>query len=339
MRTTTTILLLILVIFVSCSHENVKLDVQWGMDKEDYTYYKAGTDILYSGEYTRSTEYDKVTIDFKEGKIDGDFVRSNKDGDTMQYIKYKNGHRKFEIDFQYEGSKVIYRNEVKHVKGSQEDKKIFEKVISLIFSKEYRKMDDYLNPLFQGHYETQFNNYTKHFGSLKSIEIIDIRKEIYPFQKREDVRAKMLFNYEDIQLNTKFLIVKKQDGELTGQAFTRRPLPFELLPDKKIEEVIDILIKKDVDRFLSIKHLDSKHREEVEDLLSDFGEIASTYTFLNTKPFLNGPMVYLKSYLVEIDGEKQVLTLKYNVVSKDELDLRLFYFTEYRRPFVVGPGF
>jgi hypothetical protein len=145
----------------------------------------------------------------------------------------------------------------------------------------------------------------------------------------------MVFTYEDIQLNSIFLIVKESNGRLKGQACTLRPIDYELLPDKKIDEVIDILTKKDVDRFLAIKHIDESYRKEVEDYLKDFGEISSTYIFLDTDLRLGGHMAYLKDYLVKIDGVEHILTLRYNVISKDELDLRLFYVSPYRKPFEV----
>ncbi len=328
---------LILISFISCSNEKVKLEFESDKEKENYNYYEKGSDTPYTGKYVSKGENDIVTIDFKNGKIDGEFIRLNNQGDTTEYIKYKNGRTLLQIDYLYEDRKLTWRNEIKDVKGSQDDEKVINKVVSLIMSNDFYGLDDFLHPMsmFRGQYRKEFNNLSNQFGRLKNIEVTEIRKKINPYKKREDIRAKMIFHYEDIQLYSSFLIVKEEDGELKGQAFTRRPISIELLPDKKIDEVVDILINKDVDRFLTIKHLDSKHRKEIKEYLRDFGKISSTYKFLNTDFIIGEKMVYLTNYLVEINGEKQILTLKYNAISKNVLDLRLFYVSPYRRDFKV----
>ena len=335
MNTNTTINILILFVFISCSNEKIELEYESDMEKEFYTYYEKGSETPYSGKYISKAANDNVTIDFKNGKMDGEFIRLNNQEDTIEYNIYKNGRNLLEVDFLYEEGKLTRRNAIKDVKGSQEDEKVFNKVASLIMSNDFYELDNFLNPLFRGHYKSEFNNLTNQFGRLKNIEIKEIRKKTNSYKNREDIRAKMIFNYEDLQLNSSFLIVKEEDGGLNGQAFTRRPIPNELLPDNNIEEVIDILINKDVERFLTIKHLDSKYRREIEEYLNDFGVISSTYKFLETDFIIGERMVYLKKYLVDIDGEKQILTLKYNVISNNVLDLRLFYISPYRREFKV----
>ena len=328
--------ILIPILFLSCSNEKINLEYEsLGMGKEYYTYYEKGSDTPYSGKYISEGKNDIVSIDFKNGKMDGEFIRLNNQEDTTDYIIYKSGRNLLQIDFLYEEGKLTWRNAIKDIKGSQEDEIVIDKVASLIMSNDFYELDNFINPLFRGLYKSEFNNLTNQFGRLKNIEIKETRKKTTPYKKREDIRAKMIFKYEDIQLNSSFLIVKGEDGGLKGQAFTRRPIPNELLPDNNIAEVIDILIKKDVERFLTIKHLDSKYREEIEDYLNDFGVISSTYKFLDTDFIIGERMVYLKNYLVEIDGEKQVLTLKYNAISKNVLDLRLFYLSPYRREFKV----
>ncbi len=326
---------LILISFISCSNEKVNLEFESDKEKENYTYYEKGSDTPYSGKYVSKGENDIVTIDFNNGKRDGEFLRLNNQGDTTEYIIYKDGRTLLQVDYLYEDGKLTWRNEIKDVKGSQDDEKVFNKVVNLIMSNDFYELDDFLNPLFRGQYRNELNNLSNQFGRLKNIEITEIRKKINPYKKREDIRAKMIFHYEDIQLHSSFLIVKEKGGELKGQAFTRRPILNELLPDNKIDEVVDILTKKDVDRFLTIKHIDTKHRKEIEEYLDNFGAISSTYKFLDTDFIVGERMVYLKNYLVEIDGEKQILTLKYSAISKNVLDLRLFYLSPFRIDFEV----
>jgi antitoxin component YwqK of YwqJK toxin-antitoxin module len=313
----------------------VQLEMETEMEKEYYTFFEKDSDTPYSGKYISESTNDIVTIDFKNGKKDGEFIRLNNQGDTTEFIKYKNGRNISEINSTFKEGKLIEQEVIKNIKGSSEDKQIFDKVKDLLISSNYYELDDFLNPLFGNSYKSKFNNLKNQFGNLKSIEIDEITKKLYPYNSSEHMRAKIKFNFEDIQLNSTFLIVKEIDGKLKGQAFTHRPIARELLPDSKIDEVIDILIKKDVDRFLSIKHIDEKHRKEIDDYLNDFGKISSDYKFLNTEFLIGEIMVYLKNYLVEIDGEKQILTLKYNATSKNTLDLRLFYLSPHRRPFEV----
>lgn len=327
--------ILILISFVSCSNEKVKLEFESKKEKENYVYYEKGSDTPYSGKFVSKGKNDIVTIDFKNGKMDGEFIRLNSQGDTTEYINYKNGRNILEANATYKNGKLIKREIIKDIQSSSKDKEIFDRVKNLLITSNYQELDNFLNPLFRSSYKYEFENLRNQFGNLKSIEISKITKKVYPYDKSEHMRAKMKINFEDIQLSSTFSIIKENDGKLIGQAFAHGPIPTELLPDNKIEEVIEILTKKDVERFLSIKHLDSKYRKKIKEYLRGFGEISPTYKFLNTDFIIGQKMVYLKNYLVEIDDKKQILTLKYNAISKDMLDLRLFYLSSYRRDFEV----
>lgn len=327
--------ILILISFISCNNETVKLEFVSDKDKGEYLYCEKGSDTPFSGKFISKGSNDLVTIDFKEGKVDGEFIRLNNQGDTTEYIKYEKGRNIFEVNSTYKEGKLIERRIIEDFTGTTEDEQIFDKVKDLLLTSNYYELDKFLNPLFGSSYRYEFENLRNQFGNLKSIDILQINKKIYLHNNSEHMRAKMKFIFDDIELSSKFLIVKEINGGLKGQAFTHRPIPKELLPDNKIDEVVDILIKKDVGRFLIMKHLDSKYKKEIEEYLDDFGKISSTYEFLNTDFIIGERMVYLKNYLVEIDGAKQILTLKYNVISKNVLDLRLFYLSPYRRDFKV----
>jgi hypothetical protein len=337
MKLRATIQIMILSFFCSCANEkgNIRLEMVTDMEKEFYTYYEKGSDTPFTGKYVSQGNNDVVTIDFKNGKMDGEFIRLNNQGDTTENIQYEKGRNIFEVNSTYKEGKLIERRIIEDFNGTTEDEQIFDKVKDLLLTSNYYELDKFLNPLFGSSYKYEFENLRNQFGNLKLVEILQINKKIYPHDNSEHMRAKMKFIFEDIELSSKFLIVKEVNGNLKGQAFTHRPIPKELLPDNKIDEVFDILIKKDVDRFLIMKHLDSKHKKEIEEYLDDFGKTSSTYEFLNTDFIIGERMVYLKNYLVEIDGEKQILTLKYNVISKNVLDLRLFYLSPYRRDFKV----
>ena len=268
MKLRATIQILILSFLCSCANEkgNIRLEMETDMDKEFYTYYKKGSDTPFSGEYISQGDNDVVTIDFKNGKMDGEFIRLNNQGDTTEYIKYEKGKNVFEVNSTYKEGELIERRIIEDINGSTEDEEIFDRVKDLLITSNYYELDKFLNPLFGNSYKYEFENLRNQFGKLKSIEIYQISKKIYPHDNSEHMRAKMKFTFEDIELSSKFLIVKEVNGKLKGQAFTHRPIPTELLPDNKIDEVVDILTNKDVDRFLTIKHLDSKHKKKSKNI-------------------------------------------------------------------------
>jgi hypothetical protein len=328
-------LFIILFLFTSCGYQgtNVSIEQETGWQKRYDTYYEVGSETPYSGIYISKSKNDNVTVQFKNGKMDGDFLRLNNNGDTTEYRLYKNGHKTIQIDFGYKNGQRQWRETNNEKKVTINDEQIFEKVKSLILLNDYDNLQSFLNSY--NTYKTEFRILTSQFGRLNSIEIIEITNVFDSYNKREDLRAQMIFSYEDIKLRTSLLIIKDSTGNLRGQGFGIKPVSNELIPDNKITEVIDILKHKDVDRFLSIKHIDEKHRLEIKEYLNDFGTISSTYQFLNTDFLLGAEMIYLKNYLVDIDGKKQILTLRYTAITKNNLDLRLFYITPQRRPFEV----
>lgn len=306
MRTIVSILILTLI--NSCSsqelqhEENVPLEYESGWQREFNTYYEVGSDKPYTGEFVCYYSKGKVIIDFREGKMDGDFVRFNTDGDTTEYIRYNNGRLKYRLEFQYDNGNVIHRGEHIVTKGSVDDKQIFDKVSNLMVSGDYKSLNNFLNTF--GDYKSELNSLKQHFGNLNSIEIIEIENQYDSYNERADIRAKMILKYDDIQLRINFLVVKYDTGELKGQGISYKPVTQELIKDEKVPEILAEL------------------------------DVAPTgYEYLDTDVWPDENMIFIKNYLVEIEGKKQVLNIWYMNDSNNKMAFNIFHITPHRRAF------
>ena len=305
-----TLSIFVLLLFISCSSqgdkhdENVLLESESGWQKEFNTYYEIGSDSPYTGQFVCNSLYNKVTIDFKNGKMDGDFVRLNLEGDTTEYMTYNNGRKTYQLNLQYEEGKVIYRETQIVTAGSMEDKQLFDKISTYMVAGDYAELDNYLNST--GRCEAQLNSLTKQFGSLNSIEITEIINEFVSRNKREEITARMLLKYEGIQLNVSFLVVKDRSGKIDGNGIAFKPVQNELIPDKKIV-----------------------------DILAGLDNASSNFTFLNTKvwPEQDIDMIYIQNYLIEKDGKKQIMNIWYKSDSNNKMMFNTYHITPQKRAF------
>jgi hypothetical protein len=296
----------ILLLIISCSNQkldhnnNVSLERESGWQKEYNTYYKIGSNKPYTGQYICNSENDKVIIDFNNGKMDGDFVRLNLEGDTTEYIKYDKGRKTFQLELQYKEGKIIHRGTHTVTSGSEEDIQLFDNVITHMTSGNYTLLDEYLNR----NYQEELNSLTKQFGSLNSIEIIEIINEFDAYNKRADIRARMLLKYEDIQLIISFLVIKYETGKIKGQGISYKPVQKELIPDKKIVEII-----------------------------ANINNCSSNYKFLNTTVWPGKQMIYIKRYLIEVNEKMNHLELWYMESPEDGLTFNIYHLNPAREAF------
>jgi hypothetical protein len=298
--------ILILALIISCSNlnhseeVNVVLEKETGWLREYNTYFKAGSEVPYTGKFISISSNGSVTIDFKNGKMDGNFVRLNEEGDTTEYMKYENGRKAFHLNIQYEDGNVIHRRRRITAAGSTDDEKIFNKVKAYMLSNDHEALDRFLNPLYS--YKPQLNSLAEQFGHLNSIKIIEIVNEFDTDNKREDIRAKMILKYEDIQLYVSFLIVK--DIKLKGQAIKYKPVKHELISDNKVVEILD-----------------------------NIDNTSSHYKFLNTRIWPDNNMIYIKNYLIEVDEKKMILELWYRKNDKDQMKFKAYHVNPKREKF------
>jgi hypothetical protein len=331
--------LFILVLLVSCNgdNDNVNLEMEYGWNKGLDIYYEIGSDTPYTGKFVRKSIYNTVTIDFKNGKMDGDFVRLNNKLDTTEYRIYKNGGITYQLDVQYTDDEVVHRGTHKLTAGSIEDERIFEQAIASINSNDFDELDKILG--YSNRYEAELNSLTNQFGQLVSVEIIEITNTFNSYQKREDLGAQMIFNYKDIQLRTSLRIVRDSSSNIEGHSIGIKPVPTDLIVDTKIDEVINILTTKDIDKCIAIRGLgaDYEHKAELVDYLDTIGKISSDYKFLETIVWPGDKMIFIKNYLVEIDGDKKLLALWYKEDSKNTLSFNIFHISPYRHPIQILP--
>lgn len=327
------------VVFLASCHSqaidenSVDLYQQYSADEGYSDFYEKDSKTPYTGQLISESKTDQVLINFKNGKMNGSFLRLNSNGDTLELRKYDFGTELYSISYKYDNGKMVERKKSKKENGDTQDFEIFTKSLNLIKTKQFSELDDYLNPLHSG-YESTFLKLESLFGKLEKFEIKKISKEYYDYNKSEHLRAEIHLHFKEKSLEVGFLIVEKPN-EISGQGFSFPSLGYELIKDDLIFKLINSLNNYDVDEIIKMTQFTEQHKEVLQKDFDKIGEISSAAEFLNCHFEFFNETLLMKDYLVTVGSEQQVLALTYKIDENNGIELMQFKFLPYRKPYSV----
>lgn len=288
----------------SCGNQgsNVNLEVESCMGYDD-VYYEVGSNTPYTGLYTRESPEESVKVDLVNGKMHGERVVFNAEGDTSEYCLFKKGHQTYRLNIEYEGGKVRARNSRKEVDLSVEDKLVFEKAKALIVSEDYLELMDLCGYAYWHQTEQILNQLRIQFGNIDSIEIISTAKDVNSYNKWEAMNAEVIFYFKDFKLRASFSLINDERGNFKGLLINFEPISEDLMPEGRVDRIV-----------------------------KGISNASPKFKFLSMK-FMGGEKMWVvKNYLIEVDNEKQVLSIDYFVVSKGKLEYYNYERSPYRTP-------
>ena len=319
--------------FQSTEKNSVDLYQQYSADGGYNVFYEKDSETPYSGKLVSESKTDKVLINFKNGKMDGAFIRLKSNGDTLELRKYSQGAELYSIHYKYEDGELVERKKSEKEKGDSQDFEIFTTALNLIRNKQFNELDEYLNPLSSS-YESTFLKLESLFGSLQDFKVKEINKEYVERQNSEHLSAKIDLNFQDKFFEVGFLIVE-YPKKLKGQAFSLPSFDYELIKDNNVAQIINSLNNKDVDQIIEITRFTEQHREILLEDFEKIDKISGNPKFLNCHfAFLNETLL-MKDYLVTVGDERQVLALTYKIDENHGIELMKCRLLPYRKPYMV----
>lgn len=329
---------LLVFMFAGCNAQStekntVDLYRQYSADKGYHVFYRKDADTPYSGRLVSESGTDKVIVNFRNGKMDGFFLRLNSSGDTLELRKYNQGAEIYTINYQYKDGKLVERKKHEKESGDKQDFEIFSKALNLIKHKQFNELDNYLNPLHAG-YENTFLKLESLFGTLQDFKIKAISKAYIEHQNAEHLSAEIELSFQNKNIEAGFLIVEYPD-ELKGEGFSFPSFDYALIKDDKAAGIINSLNNNDVDALIKMTQFTEQHREKILKNFEQIDEISGPPVFLNSHFDFFNEIRLIKDYLVTVGQEKQVLALTYKINKKNSIALMQFRFLPYRKPYMV----
>lgn len=328
-------LLVISLIIQSCNSQTVNVELyQIYSPINEVKVYEQKSLKPYTGKFVSTSKTDKVEIDFKDGKINGNYLRTFSNGDTIKYSNYKDGLEVSSLDFIYDNRKLDYKELIKNEPGDSQDFKLFIKTCDFIINEKFNELYSFLNPLHRS-YEETFQKLEYLFGPLKNCEIKEVQKKFYRYNESVHITAKINFEFKKRNLEASFKIIE-EPFEITGQAFQFPVFDFEFDKNAIVNQIIKIFNNKDTNKFIALTSYTPNHEEQVKTFLNQTGEISSDYEFLNSHFSFYNETLLIQDYLVEINNEKTVMSLIFEIKDENKLELininLLPYYREYSVP-------
>ncbi len=324
------LLALSLLLFDSCNSQTANVDLYYKYSfNSPIKVFNKKTKKPYSGEFVSISNNDKVRIEFKDGKMDGTYLRTFIDGDTLEYKKYENGIKLLSLDFIYHNGKLDYKELIKDQNGNNADIKLFIESCNLLVNNNFNELDN----LLDNDYSETFKKLKYLFGPLQSFKLNNVTKKYYRYNKSEHITGDITFYFSKKDLNLAFLIVMTPQ-KIKGQGFIYPTLDYEIEKSQIDRKVIKSINEKNIDEFISLTQYSDSHKTFFKKKFEKIGEISKDSRFLNTHFDYFNRLLLVQDYLVVIDNEKQVLSLIYDI-NKNNLNLIDIKFSNYHKDFNV----
>jgi len=190
-------------------------------------YFEKGTNIPFTGTYSSLSDYNQVTVEFTDGLMDGDFVRLNLQGDTVEHYRYEAGEQTYGLSFQrnVDGTGVTRAVEVIQP-TKQEDLELYEKVGELLLAKDYSGLEGFLQPeTFVKAFDPDLYNYQKHlatytqlFGPLQNVSVKEAFNTYHVLEDDEHLKGILELEFEGKTLEAILYVYRNNAGGINGKA-------------------------------------------------------------------------------------------------------------------------
>ncbi|MBI1305738.1 MAG: hypothetical protein GC181_03880 [Bacteroidetes bacterium] len=308
---------------------SVELYQQYTAGSSDYLYYEKNSETPFSGILISKTKRDKIFIEFRDGKLHGNYVILNSKNDTLQITKFDEGLAMYTVDYTYDTGKPVKRIKNKKLKGSQQDYEIFGKALRYVQDKKFNELNAFLNPLHSD-YETTFTKLGSIFGILDSFQIKEIINEKIEVQNCTYMLATIELYYKKEHFTSEFLI-KKFERSIRGEGFIFKAFVDDLIPDTSINDIMSALQNQDLKTLIQYAGRDYG----VENKINNIQTVDSSFVFIDCALGFMNEIQLIKHYLININGEDQLLALSYKILDGGNLQFQGLGIHSFRTKYIV----